>query len=254
MHVLVVGNTRIPYALRRSARARRRKIVVTPDRVEVVGPDGDGDEALHRFIRSRRRWVYDIRQKMHERLARATGPAAPGPDRLVTGAKLLYRGRRMALWVRPAAPCAGVQVSYRNGFVIERPPACPEADVSAALVRWLTDRVSRDADAFAGHHAPRLAVRPRAVRVRELKRMWGSCGKGGTVSLNWRLVFAPKPVLEYAVVHELCHLRYRDHSTRFWSAVRRALPDFERRKRWLEANEGTLDAIPLVIPHSVRRP
>ena len=54
------------------------------------------------------------------------------------------------------------------------------------------------------------------------------------VNLNWRLIFMPKPVLEYVVVHEVSHLRHRHHSQAFWLTVGGLLPDYERRKEWLE--------------------
>ena len=70
--------------------------------------------------------------------------------------------------------------------------------------------------------------------------MWGSCGQDRQVNLNWHLVFAPKPVLEYAVVHEICHLRHRNHDPEFWQLVGQILPDWEARKVWLDRNEHLL--------------
>jgi hypothetical protein len=54
------------------------------------------------------------------------------------------------------------------------------------------------------------------VRIKDQKHVWGSCGPDRIVNLNWHLIFAPKTVLEYAVVHELCHLRHRNHDRSFW--------------------------------------
>jgi predicted metal-dependent hydrolase len=78
---------------------------------------------------------------------------------------------------------------------------------------------------------------PAGVRVREQQHLWGSCGKDGTICLNWHLAFAPKPVLEYAVVHEMCHLLDRSHDTSFWQPLSRVMPDYVDRKQWLEQNE-----------------
>jgi len=96
-----------------------------------------------------------------------------------------------------------------------------------------------------------MGVVPKEVRVKPLKHLWGSCGKNGIIHLNWQLIFAPKSVLEYAVVHELCHLQYRNHSPEFWVKVRELLPDYELRKNWLDRNEHSLETSQIGIEGSV---
>jgi predicted metal-dependent hydrolase len=66
---------------------------------------------------------------------------------------------------------------------------------------------------------------------------WGSCGPSGTIHIDWRLVFAPKRVPEYVVVHELAHLKHRSHGKDFWSFVCLMLPDPERPKHWLDNHQ-----------------
>jgi predicted metal-dependent hydrolase len=74
---------------------------------------------------------------------------------------------------------------------------------------------------------------PRAIRIKAQKRLWGSCSSRGVVNLNWRLILAPEAVFEYVVVHELCHLRIRNHQRAFWQLVGEILPDFATHRRWL---------------------
>jgi predicted metal-dependent hydrolase len=81
--------------------------------------------------------------------------------------------------------------------------------------------------------APALGVRPRHVQIRDQRTLWGSCSPSGTLSFNWRLVLAPFEVLDYVVVHELCHLREANHSHRFWRLVAARRPDWEEWRDWL---------------------
>ncbi len=81
-------------------------------------------------------------------------------------------------------------------------------------------------------HAPGLGVAPRAIRIGNQKTLWGSCSARGVISLNWRLLAAPRPIFEYVVVHELCHLRERNHGPRFWRLVGNVLPDYRERRAW----------------------
>jgi predicted metal-dependent hydrolase len=81
--------------------------------------------------------------------------------------------------------------------------------------------------------APELGVEPKRVQIRDQRSRWGSCSTRGTLSFNWRLVLAPFEVLDYVVVHELCHLREPNHSRRFWKLVELRRPDWRAQRDWL---------------------
>lgn len=241
---LVVGRTVIPYEVRRSARARRRRIVVTPGRVEVVAPVGQTDAEIAEYVRARRRWIYDAVETLRERerdAVRAGAGEGARPGRFASGAKVLYRGRRVRIRV-VTAPAVDdeVRIEYRGGFIVTVPPGltggCRDERIGEALEAWFRERVREDAGYFVRRYSPRLGVEPAGVRVAAQKHLWGSCGRDGVIRLNWQLIFAPRAVLEYAVVHELCHLRDRSHGESFWRLVRGVLPDYEARKAWLERN------------------
>ena len=81
--------------------------------------------------------------------------------------------------------------------------------------------------------APELGVAPKRIQIRDQRSRWGSCSTTGTLSFNWRLVLAPLDVLDYVVVHELCHMRVPDHSRRFWRLVEARRPHWRRQRDWL---------------------
>lgn len=78
------------------------------------------------------------------------------------------------------------------------------------------------------------------ITIREQKTRWGSCSGRGTLSFNWKLMLAPPAVLDYVVVHELCHLTHMNHSREFWQAVERVLPDYRERRKWLKEHGDEL--------------
>ena len=87
--------------------------------------------------------------------------------------------------------------------------------------------------ASAQAEAERIGVEYRRIRIAGQRTLWGSCSRRGTLSFNWRLVLAPPEVLDYVVVHELCHLRVHGHSRRFWSLVERHRPGYRDQRSWL---------------------
>lgn len=72
-----------------------------------------------------------------------------------------------------------------------------------------------------------------SITIRDQKTRWGSCSSRGTLSFNYRLIFAPSAVLDYVVVHELCHLTHMNHSKEFWNMVGSVMPDYKVYRRWL---------------------
>ena len=79
------------------------------------------------------------------------------------------------------------------------------------------------------------------VRIKEQKSCYGSCSSKRNLNFNWKCVLAPKEVLDYIVVHELCHLKELNHSKRFWSEVEKVMPDYQIYKRWLKENHDRLE-------------
>ncbi|MSO46348.1 MAG: M48 family peptidase [Acidobacteria bacterium] len=78
------------------------------------------------------------------------------------------------------------------------------------------------------------------VSVRNQRTRWGSCGRDGHVSLNWRLILMPEWVRDYVIVHELMHLRRLDHSRHYWRLVAEAYPDYEQARVWLRTQGPSL--------------
>lgn len=84
--------------------------------------------------------------------------------------------------------------------------------------------------------APRIGVRYRRIAIRDTSSRWGSCSSTGSLSFSWRLALAPRRILDYVVVHELCHLVHHDHSRRFWATLEAARPGYREERDWLGAH------------------
>lgn len=238
MLTLQIGKKVIPYELRRSATSRERRITVTPGHVEVLVLTRDNDDDIARFLQCKRQWVFNTVREM-ERIT-ASRPAVP---RFMTGSKIPYRGRNMSLTVRRTDAERAV-VTYRNGFIVDLPHwAGSDAEqlVATELKLWLKQRARRDVQEIAARYAQRFGLVPRSIRIADLAHGWGSCGPEGNVLINWHLIFAPRKVLEYVVVHELVHLRERSHGAGFWRLLRQLAPDFEQSRSWLKRYQATLE-------------
>ncbi|HII02663.1 TPA: M48 family metallopeptidase [Methanosarcinaceae archaeon] len=73
-----------------------------------------------------------------------------------------------------------------------------------------------------------------------LKNKWGNCSKTNQLRFNWRVVMAKMSIIDYVIVHELCHMKHKNHSKAFWNDVQKILPDYEERKEWLRVQRDLL--------------
>lgn len=163
-----------------------------------------------------------------------------------------------------------ISVDDHGQVIVRAPKRSRKADINGFLVKyqnWITRKQHKAAEkkkklqgmAFdaskttyykeqallgftqmADMYAAKLNIKYKKLRLSNAKKRWGSCSSKGTVSINWRLYFAPEDVQKYVVLHELMHLRHMNHSKKFWSAVASEMPDYKSKVVWLAKNDYLL--------------
>lgn len=118
----------------------------------------------------------------------------------------------------------------RNGILHAYLPA--GSDLTMAVKKWFDELLLSHVNRIVEKHS-HLRLIPSRIRFRTASTRWGSCNSSGVIMINRRLVHAPLSVVEYVVVHELAHLRYRNHSMKFWKVVESILGDVKPQKQWL---------------------
>ena len=228
----------IPYAVRRSDRARYARIVVDASGVEVVVPRNMPVRDVAPFVARKQPWIE--RTLRRYRQARVDG-AAPEVD-LRDGGTVPYLGRPLALRVRVEPGRVRPHVALRE--------AAGELRVSVgrsgsdalreALERWYRRRARAEVAARLEAAVARAGTSYSSLTIRGQRTRWASCSDRGGMSFNWRLLLAPEAILDYVVEHEVAHLEVMGHSKRFWAIVARRCPDYREHERWLRRYGSTL--------------
>lgn len=86
------------------------------------------------------------------------------------------------------------------------------------------------------YYSRRLQLFPEGVKITSAKYRWGSCSRGNRLSLSWRVILAPLSIIDYIVIHELVHIKEKNHSGRFWGYLESFLPDYRKQRLWLKEN------------------
>lgn len=110
----------------------------------------------------------------------------------------------------------------------------PKKNARVRLVKWLKENALRIFLQVTSEWAARMGVQAKSVAVSSAKSRWGSCSADNSIRYTFRLLYAPKEIIEYVAVHELAHIRHKNHSPRFWQEVASYIPDWKNRRDWLK--------------------
>jgi len=234
------GRTRIAYTICRKNTRRTIAITVHPDRsVTVSAPKGTRRTRIAAEVRRKAAWILKQQDWLRRHYPRR-------PREFVSGESFLYLGRQYHLRVcRQSAPRDSRVSLARGMFCVQLPVDVAGDDTPAAvrrrLVRWYRQHAQDYVARVCQTTAPRLGVTYQSVRILDMKTRWGSGSPDGLLRFNWRVVMAPRALVEYVVAHELCHLRHSAHSPAFWRLLVQLMPDYEDRRQRLAILGPTFD-------------
>jgi len=253
----------IEFSIRRSIR-KTVGILVHPVRGVIISAHPNLSlKELRAIVLKRAEWI--IRK---QNLLKNSATPHP-PKRFVEGEQLWYLGKQYPLRItndkhdkhcKDKHSCPGASEHYCTGsgllptiafsgeaFWIFLPPGIRQKEqeeslLRSALVRWYSAQAEALIRQRIEIYRPAVASSPPLiVRVRQQKCCWGSCTAKNALHFNWRLILSPLPIIDYVVVHELCHLKIKNHSRQFWSLVGSIIPDYKERRAWLRQNGRQLD-------------
>ncbi len=222
-----------PVEVIRTDRKRSASIYLEGDGVKVRVPKGLPDGRVRDLIARKSPW---IRRKLKD----AELKVPPKPKEFVSGETFSYLGRDYRLKVlRGDTQSLKLKGRYLEAS-ISGSSKRQEEEVRSLLVDWYRIHAQERLEEKTHRYARIMQVEPNCVSVKDYKSRWGSCSTTGDISYNWRIVMAPHRIVDYVVVHELCHLLEHNHSPAYWRHVERVLPDFQECREWLKRNSNRL--------------
>ena len=225
--------TAIPYRIRRSERARRARILVDGDGVEVVVPRRFPLREVEPFVEEKRAWIERTLRRLRE--SEAEQPVA----RLEHGGWVPYLGETLTLDVRVEHGRQREHVAPRGDTLRVALPSGEqqllpaEGALREALERWYRRRAREEVAPRLDAACARAGTGYTSLQIRGQRTRWASCSSNGAMSFNWRLLLAPPEILDYVVEHEVAHRDLLDHSPRFWRLLGSRCPDWPEREDWL---------------------
>ncbi len=225
----------IDYEVVRSRRKTADIIIERDGRVLVRAPKTIPDEQIADIIEAKRYWIYTNLAEWRDLNA----------TRLVreyrNGEGFLYLGRSYRLLLVEEQEDL---VMLKNGrFCLHRDLA-DSGDVAAAKAAFRDYYIARGKERIAqrvAYFAPKVGVEFSGLDVRELGHRWASCSPAGQLAFHWKCMMAPPTIIDYIIVHELCHRHHLDHTDAFWNEVDKVMQNYRERKEWLRVHGAGLD-------------
>ncbi len=228
MHSISLGEETIYFEIKRGRRKKSLAILVDPRaQVIVLAPRCLQEEKIRAFVQTKARWIMEKQELV--RISRSLNP----PKEFVNGETFPYLGRQYRLEiiqssVRREEKCRLI----RGRLKVEIGQGLGEKEARArvrrALLDWYFERAAGKIRERIDPWAARIGRWPQGLEIKDHRARWGSCSPSGIVRFNWKIIMAPLPVVDYVIVHELCHLFHLHHSLRFWQKVRSILPDYQK--------------------------
>ena len=214
-------------------RTKRRKtasIQIRDGLIRAVVPNQISDFRVEALIKKRMPW---IRKKLQEE----SKIVIPSIKEYVSGESLTYLGKNYRLKIITNSKRS---VKLIGGYIEVSVPKKSPSTIKNMLTQWYIDHAIERLKDKTDRYANIIGVSPSTVSVRDYKSKWGSCSSDGNISYNWRIIMSPHRIVDYIVIHELCHMLEHNHSKNFWQHVSNNCRDYKECRDWLKINGRVL--------------
>jgi predicted metal-dependent hydrolase len=237
---VALGGETISYTLKRSLKARLIWLAIRPQTgLTVTVPYTYPLPHLKKYLESKSAWILRNLQKY----------CAPGPLLPVTNPQpantISYLGKPLKI-TRARNSCGLTAIKIEQNKLIVNINSS-SGDLSwGELMYWLKNQAHKLINIKVQQFARQMGLMYNRVVIRDQRARWGSCSCRKNLNFNWRLIMAPEPVLDYVIIHELCHLKEMSHSKTFWNLVSRHCPKWHEYRNWLNNHSLELNATPVL--------
>jgi predicted metal-dependent hydrolase len=240
MNQIEIGTTKIDYNLRFTNREKTIGLHIDLDEgLSVYAPKHLSLDQVEQNLHKKSDWIIKNLDKISEIKINLS------QKEFLAGEKFPLRGRNYKLKVIRKENTKPTLSFSKGVFTATVPEDISEEDHKRLLKPLFLKFYQKKSEEILKERIKKyekyVDPKPENIRTKELKNKWGTCTGKNNISLNWKLVFAKTSIIDYVVVHELCHLAHKNHSKKFWKEVEKILPNYKESKEWLRIHGNTLN-------------
>lgn len=224
------GNEVIQYSVVKSKRIKTSELFVDAKGVLIRTPQDKPDKEIAQIIKRKVDWI--LKQQRHYRQLQNQFLKPTFED----GSTLPYLGQARTLHIIAERKTTAIRFVSGEFLVTVKSKKYTKRQIETLYNAWLLEKAKTLLTNKVNKYARIIKVKPRKIIIKKVQRRLGSATKNNIINLNFQLVKAPEEIIDYVVIHELCHLRIRNHSHHFWDLLHRFVPDYDEKLEWLKTN------------------
>jgi predicted metal-dependent hydrolase len=239
MNIITIDNHQITYTIvyQKNRKSIQLKLNST-NHITITAPTKFPRKGIEKVLLDKSKWIVKQIGKL------ASIAINPINKSISHGAAILYLGQPHTLIFITGDNCKPAVHLEEKQIILNLPLLTAKDTVPQLyLKKWYLDCALKTLSAKTAFWASTIKVNPKRITIKDQKTRWGSCSSRGNINYNWRIIMAPSEVIDYLVVHELCHLRIPNHSESFWQEVEKFSPHFKQHRIWLHTNGMMLMSI-----------
>lgn len=230
MNMITLANHPLTYHLiyQKNRKSLQLKIL-SSTHLEIIAPNKFPKSDIKQILEDKSNWI--IKKILHLAAIKEN----PTNKSIAHGAAVLYLGQNHTLrFTKSPNHPNTIHLHDQNIFINFLSE--DTAPVNSLLKKWYINEARLLLLSKTALWANIINVHPQRIAIKEQKTRWGSCSSKCNINYNWRIIMAPPEVIDYLVIHELCHLRIPNHSSLFWQEVSKFSPKFKEHRKWLKNN------------------
>jgi predicted metal-dependent hydrolase len=221
-----LGET-IQYEIKYKNRTSYKILIDGYGNIEVHAPKKTPDEKVMKLLEEN--WE-PLLNKVKEMKKRLQGPQEKVYEDEET---FLYLGNSYPIEIMTDRNITKDHVKFEGDKLHIYVKVYDEAKIKQSLQRFYYQQCKSAVEKSVSNYQSYFKTKPRSITITDSKTTWGTCDSNLRLTFNWRLAMAPPEVIDYVVVHEMCHMVHLNHDRSFWRLVGKLMPDYKEKERWL---------------------
>ena len=218
----------------RSSKRKTSAIKIQKGKVFVMVPERLSRAVIESLVTEKTRWI-------KEKLAIQKEIIAIKPKEFISGEAFSCLDKSHPLKIESGL-YPDIKLHQDELVVSVRDKAADNAQaIKQLLIKWFKQQAESALRDKTEHFSRMIGVNASSVTIKSFKARWGSCSVTAGIQYNWKIIIAPDRIVNYVVIHELCHILHHNHSPAFWKAVERYCHDYRDCGAWLKSNGARLD-------------
>ncbi|MDT8715963.1 M48 family metallopeptidase [Clostridium sp. 19966] len=228
------NNTKIEFELLLAHRKTMKIQIKAPNTVIVTAPINVKEEWVLEKIKDKGAWII-------KKLEEVKSVQIPAEKKFTNGELFMYLGKEYPLQINIDTRLRKPKIMLWAEKIIVTAASKENPVIRLSLEQWYREMGQKVIEERVEYYQKFFPLKPRSVKVKEQKSIWGSCTGRNDLLFNWRCTMGVLTSIDYVVVHEMSHMIQKDHSKKFWSIVEGILPDYKERQGWLKINGAKMN-------------